>query len=96
VKTAEPLLVLPATFGALLPEKAWRFGPNTRRVPVGGWLQGAAMRVGSGRAAFFGEAAMFSAQVAGSGRRPMGMNAPGAERNFQFVLNLMRWLSGRL
>ena len=94
--TAEPLLVLPATFVSLMPEKAWRFGPSTRRVPVGGWLHGAVMRVGSGRAAFFGEAAMFSAQVAGSGRRPMGMNAPGAERNFQFVLNLMRWLSGRL
>jgi len=30
VKTAEPLLVLPATFGALLPEKAWRFGPLVR------------------------------------------------------------------
>lgn len=92
--TAEPLLVLPATFVSLMPGKAWRFGPSTRRVPVGGWLQGAVMRVGSGRAAFFGEAAMFSAQVAGPARRPMGMSAPGAERNFQFVLNLMRWLSG--
>lgn len=28
--------------------------------------------------------------------RPMGMNAPGAEQNFQFVLNLMHWLSGAL
>jgi hypothetical protein len=94
--TAEPLLVLPPTFIALMPRTAWQFGPDTRRVPVGGWLQGAVMRVQSGRAAFFGEAAMFSAQVAGADRRPMGMNAPGAEQNFQFVLNVVHWLSGIL
>ena len=94
--SAAPLLVLPANFISLMPEKAWQFGPQTREVRVDGWLQGAAMRVGSGRAAFFGEAAMFSAQAAGSQRRPMGMNAPGAEHNFQFVLNLMHWLSGVL
>lgn len=93
---ADPLLVLPATFISLMPEKAWQFAPDTRRIPVGGWLQGAVMRIGTGRAAFFGEAAMFSAQVAGADRRPMGMNAPGADQNFQFVLNLMHWLSGTL
>lgn len=94
--SAEPVLVLPATFISLMPAKAWVFSAATRRVPVGGWLQGAVMRVGTGRVAFFGEAAMFSAQVAGPDRRPMGMNAPGAEQNFQFVLNVMRWLSGAL
>jgi hypothetical protein len=93
-ETAEPLLVVPDTFIALMPEKAWQFGPDTRRIPVGGWLQGAVMRVESGRAAFFGEAAMFSAQVAGAERRPAGMNAPGAEQNYQFVLNVIHWLSG--
>jgi len=93
---AEPLLVLPSTFISLMPEKAWQFDAGTRRVAAGGWLQGAAMRVASGRAAFFGEAAMFSAQVAGAERRPMGMNAPGAEQNFQFVLNVVHWLSGLL
>jgi len=53
------------------------------------------MRVEAGRAAFFGEAAMFSARFQGVGaeRRPMGMNAPGAEQNFQLVLNVMHWLS---
>jgi hypothetical protein len=93
---AEPLLVVPPTFISLMPRTAWQFGPDTRRVAVGGWLQGAVMRVESGRTAFFGEAAMFSAQVTGAERRPMGMNAPGAEHNFQFVLNVMHWLSGAL
>jgi hypothetical protein len=93
---AEPLLVLPANFVALMPRVAWQFGPETRRLPVGNWLQGAVMTFGDGRAAFFGEAAMFSAQLAGPDKRPVGMNAPGAEQNFQFVLNVMHWLSGDL
>lgn len=93
---AEPVLILPGTFISLLPEKAWQFSADTRRQSAAGWLQGAVTRVESGRAAFFGEAAMFSAQVAGPERRPMGMNAPGAEQNFQFVLNVLHWLSGLL
>lgn len=69
--TAEPLLVFPATFVALTPDTPWQFGPDTRRTPVEGWLQGAVMRLESGRAAFFGEAAMFSArfQLVGAERR---------------------------
>jgi hypothetical protein len=78
--SGEPLLVVPSTFIALMPQVAWQFGPDTKRIPVGGWLPGAVMRVESGRAAFFGEAAMFSAQVTGPDRRPMGMNAPNAEQ----------------
>ena len=90
---AEPIIALPATFVSLMPRIAWQFASDTKRVAVGGWLQGAVMKVGTGRAAFFGEAAMFSAQVAGPSRRPMGMNAPGAEQNFRLVLNLMHWLT---
>ena len=93
---AEALLVLPAGYVLLLPEKAWTFTPETRRVPVAGWLQGAVQPVGKGRAAFFGEAAMFSAQLAGPEHAPMGMNAPGAEANFQLTLNLLHWLTGTL
>ena len=92
---AEPILVLPATFIALMPRVAWQFTPDTKHVPVGGWLQGAVMKVGRGRAAFFGEAAMFSAKMVGPNRRPMGMNAPGAEQNVQLVRNLMGWLGER-
>jgi hypothetical protein len=93
---AQPLLVLPQSFLSLMPTRPWQFGPETRTIPVGGWLQGAVLSFGSGRAAFFGEAAMFTAQIAGPDRKPMGMNAPMAEQNAQFVLNLMHWLSGIL
>jgi hypothetical protein len=92
--SAQPVLILPADFISLMPEKADELGPDSKRIPVGGWLQGAVMPFGSGRAAFFGEAAMFSAQLSDS--QPLGMNAPMAEQNFQFVLNVMHWLSGIL
>jgi hypothetical protein len=64
--------------------------PHPQEVPIGGWLQGALLEHGRGRVGVFGEAAMFSAQVRGG--RAMGMNAPGAEDNPRFVLNVMRWL----
>ena len=94
--SATPLLVLSESLVSLMPERAWEFRLETRRVPVGGWLQGAVMTVGAGRAAFFGEAAMFSAQVSGPNRNPGGMNAPMAEQNFQLVLNILHWLTGQL
>jgi len=93
-ESAQPLMVLPDDFVSLMPEKAWEFDANTKTISVGGWLQGAVMPYGAGRAAFFGEAAMFTAQITNG--VPLGMNAPMAEQNFQFVLNVMHWLSGLL
>lgn len=92
----QPLLVLPNDYVSLEPRYAWVFDSSTRTRPTGGWLQGATLRLGRGRVALFGEAAMFSAQVAGPERRPMGMNAPLAEQNAQFVLNTLHWVSGAL
>ena len=69
---------------------------DTPRVPIKGWHQGVVMKVGKGRVAIFGEAAMFSAQLAGPQKRPMGMNAPVAKQNTQFLLNVLHWLSGLL
>lgn len=90
---AQALLLMPKGTVSLLPKTAWAFGPDTPYVDASGWPQGAVMTVGQGRAAFFGEAAMFSAQLAGPQKQPMGFNAPEAERNAQFVLNLMHWLT---
>lgn len=89
-----PVMVLPSDFVSLEPRYAWQFSPATPARAVGGWLQGATRRVGRGRVAFFGEAAMFSAQLGGPKRNPMGMNAPMAEQNPQFVLNVLHWLTG--
>ena len=76
-----------------MPKTAWEFGPDTARHDVGGWLQGAVFEVGKGRVAVFGEAAMFSAQLAGPEKVPMGMNAPNATQNPQLLLNVLHWLT---
>ena len=63
-------------------------------VTADGAVLAAVMRVGKGRAAFVGDPALMTAQIASPDRRLIGMNAPGADHNFRFVLNLLHWLSG--
>lgn len=89
-----PLLEVPPDAFVSMPARAGDLTAETPRLPAAGLLQGATVTVGMGRVAAFGEAAMFSAQLAGPNRVPMGMNAPGAEQNAQFVLNVMHWLAG--
>jgi len=90
---ATPVLLLAPETVVLLPRRAWQFSEDTPRIPGDGMAQGAVLSFGRGRVAVFGEAAMFSAQVSGKERRPMGMNMPTAAQNPQFLLNVMRWLS---
>ncbi len=67
-------------------------------IPAGqkiiGRAQGLAMPFGKGRVTVFGEAAMFSAQVATVNGQSfkMGMNVPGNDDR-QFALNVMHWLA---
>lgn len=91
---ARPLLVLGPRVLSYLPAVAWQIDAKTPRIPVGAWLQGAALRSGKGRVAVFGEAAMFSAQLQGPQGNPMGMNAKFAVQNPQFLLNIIHWLAG--
>ena len=65
-------------------------------VPLAGRLQAAVLPFGDGRVAVFAEAGMFTAQVTGPNRAPMGMNAPFAGQNVQLLLNVMGWLSGSI
>lgn len=80
------------------------FDPEDQRkiaagIPAGtkldGRAQGVAMNFGKGRVAVFGEAAMFSAQVATIDGQSfkVGMNVPGNDDR-QFALNVMHWLAG--
>jgi len=92
---ATSLLTLPAGTFSLNPDTAWVFHDDTPRTDVSGWSQGAVAEVGRGRVAVFGEAAMFSAQLAGPQRVPMGMNSPVAAHNPRLLVNLLRWLAGR-
>ncbi len=94
VSPVEPLLVLPRNAVLLMPVVAWEFSDQTPRLSAAAMLQGAVLRFGEGRIAAFGEAAMFTAQMAGT--EGFGMNLPEAAHNPRFLLNVMHWLSGLL
>jgi hypothetical protein len=93
---AQGLMTLSHNVTLLMPEAAWQFSRLTPSMSASGMLQGAVLSFGKGRVAVFGEAAMFSAQVAGPNRVPMGMNDPTAPQNPQFLLNIIHWLGGIL
>ncbi len=94
VAPGSALLTFPARTVVMMPEEAWLFSKRTPRLAGEGMLQAAVLKAGKGRVAVFGEAAMFTAQVAGPERRPVGMSEKEAEQNPQFLLNVLHWLVG--
>ena len=75
-------------------KEAWKMYPDTPITPSDQLFQAAVMKRGQGRVAFIGEASLFSAQLVGKNRNPVGINFQNENQNLQFVLNLMHWLSG--
>jgi len=92
-KDAIPVLVFGASSVSLETKRAPGITPDAPEVRIEGWCQGALLKVGRGRVAVFGEAAMFSAQLAGPRQIPVGMNSPEARQNYQLLLNAMHWLT---
>ncbi|MFZ4535709.1 JDVT-CTERM domain-containing protein [Propionivibrio sp.] len=64
------------------------------RTDCNGYLQGAAITRGTGKVVLFGEAGMFTAQIAADMRSQMGFSNVLAGPNQQFVLNTLHWLDG--
>ncbi len=91
-KGAQPILAL-RDYTILLPETAWQFNETTPYQDSRGLYQLAYLRYGKGKVVVSGEAAMFSAQLAGPNRNRVGMNQPEARQNPQLLLNIMNWLS---
>jgi hypothetical protein len=94
---ARPIITLPS--GYAVHDCKLPCPPNVARMNAAGLLQGAVLKLGRGRMAVFGEAAMFSAQTITAPDRSFfrfGFNGPKAKQNKQFVLNLVHWLSGAL
>lgn len=88
---AEPILIL-KDYTLKAPKVAWQFEENIPSVGSEGYCQGAYLSYGKGRVVVMGEAAMFSAQLAGPNQRPVGLNVPAARQNGQLLLNIMHWL----
>lgn len=95
---AEPVLLAPAGTKQLLPEVAWEFDDSTEAVPSDGFAMGALREVGAGRVAVFGEAAMFTSQVARRDGREirMGLSHPDATGNAALLHGVMAWLADGL
>ena len=92
-ENAIPILVFGSGSVSLETKKAPGITPDAPAIPIEGWAQGAVMEVRKGRVAVFGEAAMFSAQLAGPEQMPVGMNSPEADENHQLLLNVVHWLT---
>lgn len=90
-KGAQPVLGL-RDYTVLLPDAAWQFVENTPHRDSRGLYQLGYLSYGKGKVVVSGEAAMFSAQLAGPNRNPVGMNQPEARQNARLLLNLMEWL----
>lgn len=92
---ASPILIFGDHFVNLLPDTAWVFEKETPKIGVTGWSQGAFKKYGKGRIVVSGEAAMFTAQLAGPQRIKAGMNSDVAPENYQLLLNIIHWLDGK-
>ncbi|MBK8968558.1 MAG: DUF4350 domain-containing protein [Saprospiraceae bacterium] len=77
----------------LMPAVAWQFDETTPYRESLGWHQLGYLPYGKGKVVISGEAAMFSAQLAGANQMPVGMNQPEARQNPQLLLQIMAWLS---
>jgi len=78
---------------SLQPDTAWSFNSKTPRENLSGYYQGAVRKYGKGKVAVFGEAAMFTAQIANRTLKA-GFNSELAPNNAQFALNVIHWLDG--
>jgi uncharacterized protein (DUF2249 family) len=89
---AKPILILDESHVNMLPDTAWVFDGNIQKYNAKGYHQGAYRTFGNGRIVVFGEAAMFTSQLAGENRVRFGMSHDLAKQNYQLLLNIIHWL----
>jgi hypothetical protein len=89
---ATPILLFDKRYLLMESDTAWVFDKNTKYTGIDGWCQGAFMNYGKGKIVCFGEAAMFTAQLAGANKTAVGMNSSYAEENYKLLLNIIHWL----
>lgn len=94
-EAASPVLTFSDRYQLLLSDTAWVFNERTVYKPISGWSQLAFREYGKGRVVMSGEAAMFTAQLAGPQQYPAGMNSPFTHNNYRLLLNIIHWLDGR-
>ena len=91
-KDATSILKLKKEYNVFLPDTMWVFNDKTKRFSADKLSQGAILNYKKGKIAVFGEAAMFTAQLAGRNRFKAGMNSEDASENYKLLLNIIHWL----
>lgn len=91
---ATPILATWENWVSYQTEVPWQIDETTPVLDASNWYQGAYQNYGKGRLVVFGEAAMFSAQIAEVNDRSFkaGMNRENARYNHQLLLNIIHWL----
>lgn len=89
---AYTFLLLDTSYTILSPQRAWEFDDTTPSRSGERHAAGACMTYGKGKIVVMGEAAMFTAQLAGPQRQKVGMNHRDASQNPQLLLNIVHWL----
>ena len=92
--SAKAIFTLDHNFKIWSPRVAWEFKKETTKILGDKKVQIATLEYGKGRVVVSGEAAMFTAQLAG-GVNKMGFNHPIAKHNTEFLLRLIHWLDHR-
>jgi hypothetical protein len=90
-REAIPVLQFSREHWSLQPDTAWVFHPDTPKILLENYYQGALMKSGKEKIAVFGEAAMFTAQIVNESIK-VGINSPDAPENARFELNVIHWL----
>jgi len=93
---ATSILTFNESYVNMLPDTPFVFDEKTTKFNAQELSQGAYKKYGTGKIVVFGEAAMFTAQVAGPEKTKMGMNNKVAPENHQLLLNIIHWLDGKL
>jgi hypothetical protein len=94
--SAKAILVLDQDFKIWLPRVAWKFDTETTKVQGADKVQLATLEYGKGKVIVGGEAAMFTAQLAGpGGTNKVGFNNPRVKYNAELLLRLIHWLDPR-
>ena len=93
---ATPILTFNANYVNIMPDTAWVFKIETPKFNANGLSQGAFKKYGNGRIVVSGEAAMFTAQLAGPANNRVGMNSDIAPENYKLLLNIIHWLDGKI
>ena len=95
-KKATSILNLDNSLTVHLVDTMWVFNEKVNKISAEKLSQGAILKFGKGKIVVFGEAAMFSAQLAGPNQIKVGMNADDAKENHQLLLNIIHWLDNKL